>query len=370
MNNDMNRMAYRNEYILVATTCLALLVTSSPAGSMKSPPAPVPKTGQTNSYAAGDDGDLQKGVAWPDPRFTVQENTNVAQDNLTGLMWTRDAKLFEMMDWTNAVKKCNSLNYGGYADWRLPNKRELLSLLDAGRGDPALPVGHPFINIQREFYWSSTIHEFFEGYAANADMCFGALANISKTKPLNVWPVRGGQISMDKPVWVNNAGGSTNSPAAPVPKTGLVKSSLSGDDGACKAGIAWPKPRFTVGIETNVVTDNLTGLMWTLDANLFRDVNWDEAVKKCNSLNYGGYADWRLPNRLELLSLIDDSQSAPALPADHPFQNIRAGKHYWSSTSHPLLEDFAINVDIFNAVTSANINKNTAQKVWPVRGGE
>ena len=27
--------------------------------------AAVPKTGQTTSYAAGDDGDLEKGVAWP-----------------------------------------------------------------------------------------------------------------------------------------------------------------------------------------------------------------------------------------------------------------------------------------------------------------
>src|SRR5262249_3439758 len=41
-------------------------------------PAPVPRTGQTTSYAAGDDGALQKGVAWPNPRFTV--NVNAAHD--------------------------------------------------------------------------------------------------------------------------------------------------------------------------------------------------------------------------------------------------------------------------------------------------
>ena len=32
----------------------------------------LPETGQTTSYATGDDGDLKKGMAWPDPRFTVQ----------------------------------------------------------------------------------------------------------------------------------------------------------------------------------------------------------------------------------------------------------------------------------------------------------
>ena len=45
-------------------------------------PAPVPRTGQTTSYAAGDDGALQKGVAWPNPRFT--KNVNAADDNGAG----------------------------------------------------------------------------------------------------------------------------------------------------------------------------------------------------------------------------------------------------------------------------------------------
>ena len=32
--------------------------------------AQLPKTGLTISYAAGDDGDLELGLAWPNPRFT------------------------------------------------------------------------------------------------------------------------------------------------------------------------------------------------------------------------------------------------------------------------------------------------------------
>lgn len=51
------------------------------------PPAPVEKTGQTYSARSGDDGNLQKGVPWPNPRFsegtyvvTVQPNRiNVAE---------------------------------------------------------------------------------------------------------------------------------------------------------------------------------------------------------------------------------------------------------------------------------------------------
>ena len=33
--------------------------------------APAAKTGQITSYRTGDDGDLEKGVARPSPRFTI-----------------------------------------------------------------------------------------------------------------------------------------------------------------------------------------------------------------------------------------------------------------------------------------------------------
>ena len=82
-------------------------------------PAAVPKTGQTTSYAIDDDGALQKGVPWPNPRFTVGADTNVVTDNLTGLMWARNANLFGVVNWGTAVTNCNNLNYGGYTDWEV-----------------------------------------------------------------------------------------------------------------------------------------------------------------------------------------------------------------------------------------------------------
>jgi hypothetical protein len=53
------------------------------------------KTGQTASYATGDDGNLQKGVTLPSPRFTCNpsedctpgNNNGTVTDNLTGLIW-------------------------------------------------------------------------------------------------------------------------------------------------------------------------------------------------------------------------------------------------------------------------------------------
>lgn len=46
----------------------------------------------------------------------------------------------------------------GYEDWRLPNRFELESLLDLGTFGPALPSGHPFTNVQSDYYWSSSIN--------------------------------------------------------------------------------------------------------------------------------------------------------------------------------------------------------------------
>ena len=67
----------------------------------------LPKTGQTKCYdAAGaeiqcsgtrQDGDIQAGVAWPNPRFTVNGDTTIT-DNLTGLIWAPDGNIIQSRD--------------------------------------------------------------------------------------------------------------------------------------------------------------------------------------------------------------------------------------------------------------------------------
>ena len=81
--------------------------------------------------------------------MTYVLDTNVVLDNLTGLMWTRNANLGGSRTWTNSITYCEALTNGGYEDWRLPSVRELQSLMDYGRDTPALPPGHPFANVQQ-----------------------------------------------------------------------------------------------------------------------------------------------------------------------------------------------------------------------------
>lgn len=91
----------------------------------------LPKTGLTSSVAAGDDGDLQVGAEWPEPRF-VDRGDGTVYDSLTGLMWTQNVNLTNgKVTWQEALDFVASLNasqYLGYHDWRLPNRKELGSL--------------------------------------------------------------------------------------------------------------------------------------------------------------------------------------------------------------------------------------------------
>jgi len=164
------------------------------AGTLSTTPAAVPKTGQTTSYAAWDDGVYQKGVAFPLPRFTIQSDTNCILDNMTGLIWARNANLGGSMSWSAAIAYCEALNYGGQTDWRLPNRNELNSLIDSSNYSPALPLGHPFVGVQNYHYWSGTSYVGNTGDAWCVGIGTGYVFNYSKpTNTYYVWPVRGGQ---------------------------------------------------------------------------------------------------------------------------------------------------------------------------------
>lgn len=164
--------------------------------------APVVRTGQSASYSAtsGEDGDLQKGVAWPSPRFTDNSNGTVT-DNLTGLIWLKNANAGGTKTWENALSYCNNLASGSAGltddsvagDWRLPNVKELQSLINHGAQNPALPTGHPFTNVVSSAYWSSTTYLLTTTNALCVNLGYGITGDIGKTNSYYVLPVRGGQ---------------------------------------------------------------------------------------------------------------------------------------------------------------------------------
>ena len=167
-----------------------------PSGS-----AMVEKSGQRTSYDTGDDGDLEKGVPWPNPRFTDNGDGTVS-DNLTGLIWLKNANCFGTRIWNNALSDCNGLASGlcGLSDgssageWRLPQIKEIQSLIDFENVSLALPSGHPFLNALSYYYWSSTTYAGYHYIAWAVHMGFGDVrANDKYSVNYYVWPVRGGQ---------------------------------------------------------------------------------------------------------------------------------------------------------------------------------
>lgn len=132
----------------------------------------LPRTGQRRCVDAGgvvvdcggmgQDGELQTGAPWPEPRFIV--TGEVVRDRLTGLAWARRADPDgEPVAWQEALDRVSAWNdEHGTAQlvWRLPTINELASLVDCDAHSPALPAGHPFIGLQ-DGYWSATT-SFFE----------------------------------------------------------------------------------------------------------------------------------------------------------------------------------------------------------------
>ncbi len=81
-------------------------------------------------------------------------------DKKTGLMWVRDAGVSEFpLTWKEAFSFIDTLNrqeYAGHGDWRLPNRRELFSLVSHDRVNPPLLDGKAFINVFHGYYWTAS----------------------------------------------------------------------------------------------------------------------------------------------------------------------------------------------------------------------
>ena len=174
------------------------------AGSLQLPPYPIPlpQTGQTTCYGStgggitcggtGQDGEIRAGVAWPDPRFTV--SGECVTDNLTGLMWSKNADLpGGARTWQAALDFANGLTLCGHSDWRLPNVNEMESLLHADMSDSAAWLNTTgFTNVRSDYYWSSTSQAFSAANGWVVGMGHGSVDWGDKENFLYVWPVRSG----------------------------------------------------------------------------------------------------------------------------------------------------------------------------------
>ncbi len=266
---------------------------------------PVLKTGQIHSYnvdgkvvaygSIRDDGYYRAGK-----KRSYSRDGNTVIDNTTGLQWEDNSyTLLRWLTWKNwdagnyddtsgntATAYCSDLTLNGKG-WRIPSIEELESILDEGRYDPAV-TDSVFNVIDPDVpYWSSTslltnASQAWYAYFKNANSFFD-----DKNKMFFVRCVRG---------------------------RGLIYSSFERND------------------TSQTVTDATTLLQWQDDktANTM-EKTWLEAIEYCENLSLGRHSDWRLPNKNELLSILNRSHQNPAIDTN-TFKKISL-RYYWSSTS-------------------------------------
>ncbi len=153
------------------------------------------------------------------PRYGINDfkdnGDGTITDRATGLMWNKfDSS--KPMNWQNALAYAQDLEHAGYDDWRLPNVKELQSIVDYSRAPDARPPAKkgPALDpifkttIKEPWYWSSTT--FIEtGGALYVAIGRGLSAWRFKGGPMNAHGagcVRSDPKSGDPSVWVEGRG--------------------------------------------------------------------------------------------------------------------------------------------------------------------
>ena len=201
---------------------------------------------------------------------------------MTGLTWWltgRGGSYEEMKD------EC-AVSYGGIEDWRLPTPQEAATLSDLGMlyGNKIDPV-----------YFS----ELYSGEAGEAVL--DRAVSESYGYDLILTSVENYFYLLDYGVIAE--------------MSALDKSASESGYLMCVSGEKYGE----VSAETystvtengdEMISDSGTNLFWQKDP--VKKATWKEALDYCENLEYAGHYDWRLPNKNELLSLVDYSKIAAA----------------------------------------------------------
>lgn len=166
----------------------------------------LPDTGQTKCYDT--DGNViacastgQDGEYSINPMSFTDNGNGTITDNITGLMWQQQDN-DTTYNWyqasgtaeatynpSGAINVCGSLTLGGHNDWRLPTKRELVSIVNLGTYSPAIDVGAfpgtKGTNSIASYYWTSTTNAENTTYARGIKFYDGQVTNERKGDDLH-----------------------------------------------------------------------------------------------------------------------------------------------------------------------------------------
>ncbi len=246
------------------------------------------------------------------PRYYDNKDGTVS-DLVTNLMWQK-AHNSKRLGFYEAKKACETLQLGGFDDWRLPSIKELFSLADF-RG-----------TISKRYYIDTS---YFELKEASDDVLEGdRFASVHQKEMM-------GQTWSSTIYQGNHYGRNQEAAFFFNFFDGHIKNSPTTGHFTlfyrCVRGSLWGENKF-VDNQNGTVTDQASKLTWQQkDDGRTRD--WKSALQYCQDLKLGGSENWRLPSVKELQSIVDYSRKYPAL--DTRFLKLSDNKAwFWSSTTH------------------------------------
>jgi hypothetical protein len=340
-------------------------------------------------YAMAVRGGWSKLFGKMDARRFVDNRDGTVTDLATGLMWQRAEN--PRSNWYESLEGCRNLRLAGFADWRLPNIKEINSILnlaytgnswffkDVFPGEGLVP---PFLHYfsstvhERTFAWVTNFNFGYDGYYAGRDakLLYRAVRNIEPPKPkpeVFVLPATGQTacydvegVRIDAP---NKGEPLFGQDAQHQQPRGFVRLRDRGLPLPASAG--WDQG-------WRMVIDGSTGLVWEIKSPEAGALNyrldrysWSgarEFVDGLNRANYGGYSDWRLPNREELRTIAVYSDAIPAV--DPAFFPDARPEFYWSKDSYHADQKMAWGV-YFAYGCAICYHKDIPYPVRAVRGG-
>ncbi len=206
-------------------------------------------------------------------------------DDLTDLEWQDSYEVD--LNWAAALAHCESEDYGGHQDWRLPTYHELADIADYSTHAPAIDTtAFPSGASGWDFWTASPVaDEPDEAWAVY--YWSGSPKPAAKSSEYNVRCVRGDIRAAN----------------------GAERFVVSGEGG------------------NQIAVDEATGLTWEMDHR--NGLDWEAALSFCENLSTANFTDWKLPDITELRSLIDISLA----PIGTGFPGTVSSFYYVSSTT-------------------------------------
>ncbi len=250
----------------------------------------------------------------------------------TDMVWSK-AVSDDKVSLIEAKQTAGSMTLGGYSDWRVPNIKELYSLIDfrgntghGGRSMSSVPSNAiPFIN--------TDYFDFKYGQVDSGERYIDAQW-LSSTEYVST--TMGGSPTL---FGVNFADGRIKGYGYAGSRRGGEKKFYA----RYVRGGRYGRNDFADNGD-GTIADRSTGLVW-MQKDSGKAMSWQEALEYAEGLEYAGYSDWRLPNAKELQHIVDysrspDTTSSPAIDPIFETTSItnEAGRRdypcFWTSTTH------------------------------------